>query len=266
MKAVRMNGRRITTPHSQRGVILLIALIMLVAMTLAGIGMMRSVDTGSVIAGNLAFKEATLNASDAGTNAAFSALMAVANTANATDKTILNFNNAYACPTGTTAVGAGTAGTAGCTAAGGGTINFPGYSSTPINPCEVTGQTTGNINGTACSATQNTWWQNSSNWTNAPTITVADPNNGGTMATVQYLVHRMCQLPNGIPTEVATALTPPAVPVAGTQLCQSYVEAPACHTTPCPPNITLYFYRITARSVGVRNSVTYTQMLALIGA
>ena len=261
MKAGRFNGRRITPPRSQRGVILLIALIMLVAMTLAGIGMMRSVDTGSVIAGNMAFKEATLSASDAGTNAAFNALMAVANTTNALDKAILIANNGQSCTTyapGATAVNTvGGAGTAGCN---GGTINFPGYSSTPINPCEVTGATTGNVNGTACSGTQSQWWTNSSNWTNAPTITVTDPNNGGTMATVQYLVHRMCQLPNAAPTVVATGTAP------NQQLCQSYVEVPACHSNnPCP-NITLYFYRITARSVGVRNSVTYTQTLALIGA
>lgn len=60
----------------QRGVVLFIALIVLVAMTLAGIGMVRSVDTGNVIAGNLAFKQATLNASDRGIEAGYQWLLA----------------------------------------------------------------------------------------------------------------------------------------------------------------------------------------------
>jgi Tfp pilus assembly protein PilX len=54
----------------QRGVVLLIALIALVAMSLAGIALMRSVDTGLVIAGNLAFKQASTQIADAGTEQA----------------------------------------------------------------------------------------------------------------------------------------------------------------------------------------------------
>jgi Tfp pilus assembly protein PilX len=42
--------------HAQQGVVLLMALIMLVALTLAGIALVRSVDTTNLIAGNLAFK------------------------------------------------------------------------------------------------------------------------------------------------------------------------------------------------------------------
>jgi Tfp pilus assembly protein PilX len=50
---------------AQRGVVLFIALIVLVAMTLAGLAMMRSVDTNNLIAGNLAFKNAASSAGDA---------------------------------------------------------------------------------------------------------------------------------------------------------------------------------------------------------
>ena len=60
----------------QRGVVLLIALIALVAMTLAGIALMRSVDTSNVIAGNFAFKESTLHATDRGTELAIADLQA----------------------------------------------------------------------------------------------------------------------------------------------------------------------------------------------
>lgn len=50
----------------QGGVVLMMALIVLVAMTLAGIALVRSVDTSSIIAGNLAFKQAATNSGDIG--------------------------------------------------------------------------------------------------------------------------------------------------------------------------------------------------------
>ncbi len=54
----------------QQGAVLLIALIVLVAMTLAGIGLVRSVDTGNLVAGNMAFKQGLTFAADTGTEAA----------------------------------------------------------------------------------------------------------------------------------------------------------------------------------------------------
>ena len=59
----------------ERGTIIFIALIVLVAMSLAGIALMRSVDTANLIAGNLAFKNAATSAGDAGIEAARSWLM-----------------------------------------------------------------------------------------------------------------------------------------------------------------------------------------------
>lgn len=56
--------------HAQRGVVLFIALIVLVAMTLAGIALMRNVDSGTVIAGNLSFRQVATYAGDLGTEAA----------------------------------------------------------------------------------------------------------------------------------------------------------------------------------------------------
>ena len=58
-------------PHAQSGAVLFIALIVLVAMTLAGIAIMRSVDTGNQIAGNAAFKQGTLTSVDRGFDVAF---------------------------------------------------------------------------------------------------------------------------------------------------------------------------------------------------
>ncbi len=54
----------------QRGMVLFVALIVMVALSLAGIALMRSVDTSVVIAGNLAFKQTTIQAGDRGVAAA----------------------------------------------------------------------------------------------------------------------------------------------------------------------------------------------------
>jgi Tfp pilus assembly protein PilX len=231
---------------------LLIALIMLVTMTLAGLGMMRSVDTGSVIAGNLAFKQATLNATDAGINAGYNVLMTMGNSnsgdavLDSQNKAVLNFNSGQLCPsdsaTGTTVW----ANVAGCVANG--NIAAVGYSSTPLLACEVTG---------TCAAAADTWWQVAANWAAAPSITVSDPASGGTMATVQYLIHRMCATPNEGPTDT--------LPVA--QVCHTYTApATGCSKTQITPcTSTQVIYRITARSVGVRNTASYTQAQVMIG-
>jgi Tfp pilus assembly protein PilX len=54
----------------QRGVVLIIALIVLVAMTLASVAMVRSIDTSTIVAGNLAFRQSGIAGGDAGVEAA----------------------------------------------------------------------------------------------------------------------------------------------------------------------------------------------------
>lgn len=55
---------------AQRGVILFVTLIVLVAMSLAGIALMRSVDSNVLIAGNLVFRQGATMAADWGVEAA----------------------------------------------------------------------------------------------------------------------------------------------------------------------------------------------------
>lgn len=57
-------------PGRQRGVVLIIALIVLVAMTLASVAMVRSIDTSTIVAGNLAFRQSGVAGGDAGVEAA----------------------------------------------------------------------------------------------------------------------------------------------------------------------------------------------------
>jgi len=63
-------------PRRQQGVVLLISLIVLVAMTLAALGMMRSLDTGTLVAGNIGFREAAVASADSGVEAARAWLLA----------------------------------------------------------------------------------------------------------------------------------------------------------------------------------------------
>jgi len=72
---------RRAAPRTQRGTMLIIALIVLVSLTLAGVAMMRSVDTASIVAGNIAFKQSTVIASDQGIQQAYSWIGGVAGTA-----------------------------------------------------------------------------------------------------------------------------------------------------------------------------------------
>lgn len=72
-----MLNQRLPAPRRrQRGVVLIITLIILVAMTLAGMAMVRSVFTTNLIAGNLALQQSATHAGDAGTEAAIAWLVA----------------------------------------------------------------------------------------------------------------------------------------------------------------------------------------------
>jgi type IV pilus assembly protein PilX len=54
----------------QRGLSLLVAMIVLVVMSIAAIGLIRSTDTGVLLAGNLAFRQSAMHATDIGVETA----------------------------------------------------------------------------------------------------------------------------------------------------------------------------------------------------
>lgn len=57
-------------PRQQQGVVLFLALIALVILTFAGMALLRTVDTGGLIAGNLAFRQGGVMATDSGVETA----------------------------------------------------------------------------------------------------------------------------------------------------------------------------------------------------
>jgi len=68
---MRASGTRIARRGGrQRGVVLFVALIVLIVMTLAGLGLMRQLGVGTSIAGNIAFKESATAVADRGVEVA----------------------------------------------------------------------------------------------------------------------------------------------------------------------------------------------------
>ena len=68
-----MQNRNVPS-RAQSGIVLIVALIILIAMTIAAIALIRSTDLTNIIAGNLAFKQGATHAGDTGVEAAFAFL------------------------------------------------------------------------------------------------------------------------------------------------------------------------------------------------
>jgi Tfp pilus assembly protein PilX len=192
--------RPATLPSRGRGAVLFIALIVLVAMTLAGIAIMRSVDTTTLIAGNLAFKQGTIQSADNGIETAFQWLMA----------------NRPALPNNDLANGY--------------------YSSKPAGSLD---------------------WNLPATWASAVTVGTDAAGN-----TISYLIHRMCTLGGAAynATNQQCALDAPAIgvpppPAKGDSFA---VGAPGFLSDPRP------FYRITVRSQGPRNTVSFVQSMVAV--
>lgn len=66
MKSANSSHRTFTFISKQSGVVLFIALITLVVIMLAAVALVRSVDTGNLIAGNVSFRRAATSSADTG--------------------------------------------------------------------------------------------------------------------------------------------------------------------------------------------------------
>lgn len=84
----KMTGHERGYALKQRGVVLFFALIALVVMSLAAVALIRSVDTSTLIAGNLAFKQAATTSGDSGLESAIVALAATEAAMNAAGQNV----------------------------------------------------------------------------------------------------------------------------------------------------------------------------------
>jgi len=72
--ASRLASTSLPPSRKQRGIVMFIALLVMVALSLAGIALIRSADTATVVSGNLAFKQAAVYAVDRSVEQAVKAL------------------------------------------------------------------------------------------------------------------------------------------------------------------------------------------------
>jgi type IV pilus assembly protein PilX len=70
MKSHTIPRKELKTTIRQRGVVLFFTLMALVVMSLAAVALIRSVDTSTMIAGNLAFKQTAITSGDVGVESA----------------------------------------------------------------------------------------------------------------------------------------------------------------------------------------------------
>lgn len=148
---------------SQRGVVLLLALIMLIAMTLAGIALYRQIGSGLIVARNLSFKRVATVAADRGIEAA---------------RAWLTTQTSGGLEQGSAA-----------------NWYFPGWCNTSLNGLGVPDA---NIDGTPddCGNTPapSEFDPLTYNWANS---VVAIANDGGGNE-IRYVIHRLCETPGGI--------------------------------------------------------------------
>lgn len=189
------SGLSQVSARRQSGVVLFVALIVLVAMSFAGLAIMRSVGSGVLIASNLAFKQTTTAGAERGIEAARAWLLAQS------VGTLVNDN----------------------TAAG-------YYSSwSTFNPITF-------------------------NW-NVGTASLAADGAG---TSIRFVVHRLCQTPNLPHNDPGQQCITKAVPTGGGA--GSSTGGVAYGTVNLKFTQTPY-YRVTVRSSGPKNAVSYVQVI-----
>jgi type IV pilus assembly protein PilX len=142
--------------NKQQGVVLVIALIALVAISLAGVALMRTVDTGNVISGNIAFNEAVIQMADSAAEQAY---------------TDINNNSPYSA--------SNCQGTVGCMKRLSPTLSS--ISSVTKLPCGLTGPGSVDTNGKCNTGTSVVSWSTAQSMPSP----LAD-------YTFQYVIERMC--------------------------------------------------------------------------
>ena len=213
-------ARRLRAPGNskqrQSGVVLLIALIVLVAMTLAAVSMMRSVDTGTLVAGNIAFRQSAVQSGDTGVEVARAWLIA--------NQAALN-----------------------------GDIPTAGYYSTRQDNIDFTGNR-------SASSSDNVDWDNSNATLPAKAFIVpgtGTPPVDGAGNNVAYVINRLCSIP-GDPNTAGQSCTTTTISAIGST--QDVADYSGYGLT----TKNQIYYRITARIVGLKNTITFVQAVVQV--
>lgn len=206
---LRYPGRR------QQGAVLLIAVVVLVAMTLAALGLVRSVDTGNMVAGNLAFKQGATAAGDIGTQAAIAWLSDKASTA--------EVNNDVAAA---------------------------GYYATSQDNLDITGT------GNAANRALVNWDDNNCNNAGGACLRPSAAIDAGGGNQVRYVIHRLCAQ-TGSPNDEGNSCAN-YKSLSSTSPKRGELKYGDDKRFEPPP---AEYYRITARIVGPRNTISYVETI-----
>jgi type IV pilus assembly protein PilX len=209
---MRIPVSRSPVKSRQHGVVLLIALIALVAMTLAAIGLVRSIDTGTMVAGNIGFRQSAVATADAGIETARTWIVSQLN--------LPTLN---------------------------GDLPARGYYSTRQDNLDITGnRTSGGTDGVD--------WGGSD-----PSQPVKAFDAGlldATGAHVYYLINRMCTRPGAYNVSSQDCAVSYGAGQGSTQRTVDTPDQPVF-------GVPYYFYRITVRVDGPKNTSSYVQALVL---
>jgi len=226
----------------QRGVVLFFALVSLVAIMLAAVALIRSVDTSTLIAGNLAFRQAATASGDRGTEHAMAWLKAVdaANSAVPVMSDTTHPFNIYH---------------------GGNYPGTPYLDGTPVaSPYYNQGyypSVDPNVSLTATSGTR-------FNWDDSDSVLVRpDPDSSGN--STRYIIQRMCRIrPYTSPSPPEPVLYADCL-FSGALIDTNGQAVPLpqeiCKGSGCPAAGQAPEIRITSRTTGPRNTVSYVQTL-----
>ena len=191
---MRHIARSRSVRNDQKGIVLVVALIVLVAMTLAAVALMRSVDISTQIAGNLAYRQSGVQAADGAAEIARDWLLKQATQ----DITSLDAN---------------------------------------ISPSYF-----------ASTGASDTFDPLTFDWTGKSKV---PKNAAGNEA--QYVIHRMCEAPGDPASEGTNCFTSPVVVSGDSQGIKPDIPPSTVSNNP--------YYRVTVRVTGLKNTVTYTQVM-----
>jgi type IV pilus assembly protein PilX len=207
---------------TQTGVVLFFALIALVIMSLAAVALIRSVDTSTLIAGNLSFKQAATTSADTGIEASIAQVIAMrdsaANSAHEVTTDALNTLNKTDL------------------------ANNPGYYSN-ADPALI--------------LLDNTTWSTANNAVNVTwDSTGATSNTDSSGNTIQYIVQRMCRDANTAIRDTDCLFSAATEDGNGQNvpLPKDICDGPGCPSAAQSPQI-----RVTVRVAGPKNTVSYVQ-------
>lgn len=210
------------TSRNQHGLSLLVALIALAAMSLAGVALIRSIDTNSLIAGNLAFRQNSTTSADTGVEAARLWLMTASTTYLQADHTDSGYYATRADTGGEDGKGA-----------------------------DITGSRTKSTNDNV------KWIDASGNEQTGAFTPFCNGANDATGNRICYVIHRMCDVPGSLDSSdcsLSTSSSSDGISEGGMVRGQTY------HPELTGTGATMGRYRVTVRVSGPRNNNSYVQV------